>query len=219
MNNKPTDIATVRHLLDQYYLGLTTPDQERQLAHWAHSTPDSAIPADLRADAAMLRELYGHSTPHTRAEAERVANATISRLSRRHRIRPAVWSIAAAVAAACLIIAIGMRPEPVRQPAAAGPEPTPVVAQITPTPEPTPSHAPIEAPATAARRTPRHTAARPTPAPREVTDTAEATAIITDALRLLASNIGAGRRTVIHSTDAIDRTLATSAEALRQSEI
>lgn len=51
------DINQIRRLIARYYDGTSSPDEELELEEYFCLTPDSELPDDLRADAAMFRAL------------------------------------------------------------------------------------------------------------------------------------------------------------------
>lgn len=51
------DINEIRRLIDRYYDGSCSPDEELKIEEYFCLTPDSELPDDLRADAAMFRAL------------------------------------------------------------------------------------------------------------------------------------------------------------------
>lgn len=54
MKAQDTDIQTIRLLLDKYYEGESTPDDERRLREFFVSAERSSLPDDMRADAGMM---------------------------------------------------------------------------------------------------------------------------------------------------------------------
>lgn len=212
-----TDLTTLRELLARYYDSQTTPDEERRLEQWAAETPESALPADLRADAAMLRDLSAARTAS-------LVNGMIDRLDRTRRLRVRRWRICGATAAACVAIAIGFafRPsQPAVSPASAD-GPAPLVAQTVVT-EPLPESIQPTEPATPAVKPARKPKLRSTlgrkvaSAPREVVDSAEAQAMISDVLRLVASSVRTGRQGIGRATEKLDETMAHTAAMLNES--
>ena len=89
------DISSLRQLLDRYYAGTTDASEEEALMNWFATHDDNDIPADLAADAEMMRSL-------SKARTEAFASEVISSIAgnqRRRSIRPAMWvGIAAALA-------------------------------------------------------------------------------------------------------------------------
>jgi len=66
MNHRQINIAQTRHLLDMYYRGETTPEQERQLTQSLAGADPGTLPDDLRAEQPMFADLLRIMPEHER---------------------------------------------------------------------------------------------------------------------------------------------------------
>lgn len=101
----------IRQLLDAFYSGSASAEQEEQLRGFFASLAD--VPEEFKADAAMFRAMQqvSDSTGNVPADLEeRILDATVRRPSG-SRIRRLLLPIIGAAAAVALILAIGLRPD------------------------------------------------------------------------------------------------------------
>lgn len=103
------DINEIRRLIARYYDGSCSPDEELELEEYFCLTPDSELPDDLRADAAMFRALAmaGSSDDIELPTGldERLDAVTADAPVRR---KPVIIRYLSIAAAAAVVIAIGI---------------------------------------------------------------------------------------------------------------
>lgn len=95
-------IKQIRELLDHFYQGATTPEEERQLASLLQNAED--LPADLEADRRLFASLSADIPTETANRIENALEAEMAKARSPFTSRRRRWAIAG-VAAACLAIA------------------------------------------------------------------------------------------------------------------
>lgn len=198
-----SQISQLRSLMERYYDGLTSLDEERSLIRMVAEARPDEIPADLREDAALLRALSLQAEAAKAVEAVIAAQAAQPAPVRRPLFRR--WMVAAAAALIAVVATVGFRL--MSRPDDVVPElKAPVAQVVTPAPVPAPPaeapaveavKAPAAAPAASVRRRVQpeaHKAGAEASAPHsvEITDSAQAAGIIRMVCGMLADNLSSG---------------------------
>lgn len=117
MKTRNTDIQTVRRLLDKYYAGVSTPDEERVLREFFASADCSSLPDDLRDEAYMMTVIRdADDRLRGMADPVKITNAYLTAASRatdrdgsksclRHKLH-FLWNPAAAVIITLIIATV-----------------------------------------------------------------------------------------------------------------
>lgn len=106
-NDMQTDITRFRHLLELFYEGATTPDEEQELMRCARMTDPARIPDDLRPDVEMLRSMAAADASFS-GFAARIDDITAVAPAKPRRgfARRVIWGISAAAACAAIAFTV-----------------------------------------------------------------------------------------------------------------
>ena len=103
------DINQIRRLIARYYDGSCSPDEELELEEYFCLTPDSELPDDLRADAAMFRALaMAAGSDDIELPAGLVERLDAITADAPVRRKPVIIRYLSIAAAAAVVIAIGI---------------------------------------------------------------------------------------------------------------
>lgn len=146
MTNSRISESHLRTLIEKWYKGTNTPEDEQAIMSWFAMTPEDEIPEDLAEERLIFSAIHYLPPAPNEAEAaiDRALGLSAVRKHRRYRI--AAWQgIAAAVAVMLLTITCVLFNNKPATPSLTANRPQPPTAEITPAPQPQAAQKPAKA--------------------------------------------------------------------------
>lgn len=214
-----TELRKYRQLLDLYYDGLTSKEQERQLFSLANKCDIDSMPEELKADTLMIRDLSSMSKDAVRFE-KALHTITPDDARKPGSRNPWKWALAiTSVAAAAVLCIVLFQRKPVPETDHHGATINTATAHSAQTNVPTPTVAevsvieetPVPTKQNNTKPSKKSIAATEAPQPvkstREIDNPEEATEIIRQSLSLLALNLNKSNASLKESAEILTGTL------------